>query len=418
MHVEDRRVRAEVAVAEQLRVEPVLEDARDQRPVHIEDRLPVDHRGEAQDLVEGHATVRRDGEPAADRLLEAVEHVADELVGGGVRQDVVGRRPQEALERGALRQDLLQPRVVREKLRCRVLGQLVEVLRVHRELIDCLELRGDLLEPKPRPQADLDGMDLVRRQQRCHQVVRRHRPSQDERPGLERAGQPALRGDEDEGPAVLQEALGLEPVRDRRGGLAAGDLERDLGGIGRGRGGQLRAEVLAHEVGDEGHAERRRVARRPAQDRVAHQRPEDGDERRQDDRREDHGEDQELQEAGDAAATTLRLPGKDVGAARGARRASRAVRLGIVARLPVFVGCPPVGGVGLRLVAGASAGADRHSAFSVRGSRASARASSSSWRMIAAASRSTRDRQASRCARVGGPPERPRFIGPTRSSAR
>ena len=37
--------------------------------------------------------------------------------------------------------------------------------------------------------------------------------------------------------------------------------------------------------------------------------------------------------------------------------------------------------------------------------------------MIAAASRSTRARYASRCWRVGGPPERPRGIGPMRVSA-
>ena len=46
------------------------------------------------------------------------------------------------------------------------------------------------------------------------------------------------------------------------------------------------------------------------------------------------------------------------------------------------------------------------------------RASSSSWRMIAAASRSTRSRWARRWVEVGGPPERPRDIGPSRSSAR
>ncbi len=50
--------------------------------------------------------------------------------------------------------------------------------------------------------------------------------------------------------------------------------------------------------------------------------------------------------------------------------------------------------------------------------RASARrASSSSWRMTAAASRSMRARKALRCAREGAPPERPRGMRPSRRSA-
>ncbi len=48
---------------------------------------------------------------------------------------------------------------------------------------------------------------------------------------------------------------------------------------------------------------------------------------------------------------------------------------------------------------------------------ASRRASSSSWRMMLAASRSIRARCASRCVRDGGPPDRPRGIRPSRRSA-
>ncbi len=88
----------------------------------------------------------------------------------------------------------------------------------------------------------------------------------------------------------------------------------------------------------------------------------------------------------------------------------------------VGVGVIRMGGRGAAIPR-ASAGADRHGWVSWGSwalgvdERRPALVSSSSCRMMAAASRSTRARYASRCVFDGGPPDRPRFIGPSRVSA-
>ena len=249
--VEDRRVRLEQADRPLLRIEPVLVDAGDERLLLRQLGLTLDDRGEGQDLVEVHAAVLRHRHPlGADVGGELVEHQPHELVGRRVRQDAIGRRPQEPLERCALRrvvEDRLEPRVVGEESRRRVLDDVVELRRVHLQR-QRLELGGDLLEAQARPQADVDVLDRRRREQRVDQLIRRHVLAQHERALLERAGQLVDRGDEHERPAVTEQALVLEPCRDAQRRVARLDQELDLGGIGRGRGRQGGTQVLADDV--------------------------------------------------------------------------------------------------------------------------------------------------------------------------
>ncbi len=111
---------------------------------------------------------------------------------------------------------------------------------------------------------------------------------------------------------------------------------------------------------------------------------------------EDAGEDEELEDAAEAEPTAAAI----------------AVPASLVnRRVAPPVGRAPRGHLRLSRPAAASYG---HPVTRL----ASRRASSSSWRMIAAASRSTRSRYLSRWVRDGGPPERPRGIGPRRDSAR
>ena len=289
-----------------LAVEPVLVDAGDQRLLLLEDRLLLDERGERQDLVEAHVPLGRDRHPVADGILEPVEHEPDELVGGGVGQDAVRGRPEVALERRALGQ--LEPRVVGEELRRRMLGQLVEVGRVHRQAVDRLELGRDLLEPQARPQRDVDVRVRGRVQQRRDELVRGHRLAEDEVAGLQLVGEAALDGDQDERPSIREEPLVLEAGRDRGGRLAGADLERNLLGVVRRGHGELVAEVVADHVGDERDAERTRVVGRPSDDRALDDRAEHGDEGDQHDRGQDEGEGEEPDDAARAAARAAPAP--------------------------------------------------------------------------------------------------------------
>ena len=71
------------------------------------------------------------------------------------------------------------------------------------------------------------------------------------------------------------------------------------------------AEVLFHEIGDERHAEGCGVVGRPAQDGVPDERPEDRDEREEDEGGEDQREEQELHDPRDAAAAG-RCPSRSI----------------------------------------------------------------------------------------------------------
>ena len=148
-----------------------------------------------------------------------------------------------------------------------MLGQLVEVGRVHRQALDRLELGRDLLQPEPGSQGDVDIRVHGWVEERGHELVRRHRPAEDEVAGLELVGQALLDRDQDERPAVGEEALLLQPLGDSCGGLARPDLERDLLAVGRRGSRQLVPEIRADRVGHEIDAERSRVVGRPAHDR-------------------------------------------------------------------------------------------------------------------------------------------------------
>ncbi|HET8785224.1 MAG TPA: hypothetical protein VFM38_06280, partial [Candidatus Limnocylindrales bacterium] len=216
----------------------------------------------------------------ADRGVEPVEHLADQLLGRGVRQETVAARPQEPFERGVLRgirQDLLEPRVVVEQGVGRLLGQFVELARVHLEPVERLELGRDLLEAKTRPQVELDVRVRRGREQRRHHLVRCHVLAQDEGALLELACQLALAGDEHEGARIADQPFVPEPGGDRGSGVALLHDEFDLGRI-RGDGlRQRRAEILADDVGDEREPERRRTVLGPREDRVVDDRPERGE---------------------------------------------------------------------------------------------------------------------------------------------
>ena len=381
-------------VAEQLRVQAVLEDTGDQRPIDVEDGLAVDHRGEAEDLVERHPAGRRDVHPIADRLVKVVEHVAHQLLGRGIGQDAVRGGPQEALERRALREDRRQPRIVSKQLGRRVLGEVVELGWVHREPVDDLELGSDLLEPEAGPERDLDVMDLLGLEEGIDDLLRGHGLPEDEVSGRQLLGEPLIAGEEDERAAIGQESLLLEPGGDVRCRFARADDECDLGHVGRGGLGELVAEVLLHEVLHERHPERSRIVGGPAHHGVPDQRAEGRHEEDDHDPAEDQGEDQELQDAGDAPTPAV-VPAvvSAVAAApppAATTAAPAALAIGQVLRLPGIVVRARVGGTGLGALACAPPGADRHGRASESGVGGRARASSSSWRMIAAASRSTR----------------------------
>ena len=158
---------------------------------------------------------------------------------------------------------------------------------------------------RPVRSADLHVLDLVRGQERGHELVGRHRAAEDEAPRLELAGELALGRDEDERAAIEKEALLLEPCGDRRGGFASLDGEGHLVRVRRGRGRELRAEVLFHEVGDERHPERGGVVGRPTEDGVPDDGAEDRDQGHEHEARQDEGEQEELQDARHAPATTV-----------------------------------------------------------------------------------------------------------------
>ena len=268
--------------------------------------------------------------------------------------------------------------------RCR---EVVELLHVHLQG-QCLQLGGDLLEPEAGSQAQIHVRDGRRIEERRDQVVRRQVPAQQERPLLELVGELALDRVVDECAVVADEAVPLEARRDRARRVAVLDDELDLRRITRCRLRQGCAQVLADDVLHERHRERRGVVRRPAQDRPVDDGPQGRQRHHQDERGQNDREHEELDDPADAAA----------------------------ARTAVVATAPPgrldhrgqdVGGIGVGIVwvrvrgtiiPWASAGADRHARFSVwlagrgRDERIPARVSSSSWRMMAAASRSTRAR--------------------------
>ena len=202
-------------------------------------------------------------------------------------------------------------------------------------------------------------------------------------------------------------------------GVALLDEELDLLRVVGHRVGQGGAKVLAHEVGDERQVERGRAVGGPGQDRAVDERPQRG-----------QGDDAARAPARTSAKsrnlTTPPMPlppGHRAAAvaavavpARRARRPrarSRSRRRRTRYRRPWgwrrSRGRPPE-----RIVMCGISGGRR-----LRGGTDGAvcRVSRASCRMTAAASRSTRARYSSRWCREGGPPERPRFIGPSRLSA-
>ncbi len=323
--------------------------------------------------------------------MEPVEHQPDELLPGRVRQDAVVRRPEVALQRCSLRE--VQPGVIREKLRARLLGQVIEVLDVHRQAIDRLELGGHLFETEPGPQVDVHLGHRGRVEEGGDQLVWGHGAAQDEFAGLETAGQVTFDRDEDEGTPILEETLVLELLGDRRRALAGADDESDLVCVVRGGLRQPLAEILADEIRNERHRQRARRVGRPVDHRAADDRPQDREEDRQHDRGQDQREQQEPERAADPAAASPAAPGAIADRAVAVARGSAVVGLPrLVARLLGERVCLPC-------VARSSAGADGHRVVSMPSSvrepgseSVAARASSSSWRMIAAASRSTRAR--------------------------
>ena len=390
MDVEDRRVGLEQAGRPLLGVEPVAVDPRDERLLLVQLGFLLDDRGHGDDLVEVQPAILGDRHPVrSDIRRELVEHQPDELLRRRVREDPIGRRPEEALERGALRRVLersRQPGIVGEQLGRRRLRDLVELGRVHLERGQRLELGRHLLEAKAGPQGDVDERDGRRLEQGDDQLVGGHVLAQDEGAGLERAGQAVCRGDEDERAVIREQPLALEAHRDGLGRVARFDQELDLRGIRRRRRGQGRAQVLAHDVRHERQLEHRRVVVRHGHHGRADRGSQGGQGDRQDDRGEDQREDQELEEA-DQPATPA--PAAALARDRLRELGDRVGRVGVwIVR----------GGRGRAAVPGASAGADRHRWFSWgsggRGmdERRPARVSSSSWRMMAAASRSTRAR--------------------------
>ena len=391
---DDRRVGVEDPVLDPGQaVDPVLVDARDLRSLIVEDGLALDDRGEGQHLVEGQATLRGDIEPVGpDGRVELVEHQADELLGRRIREHLVARRPEEPLERRVRRharvgQDLLQPRVVVDEVLRRRGREVVELLDVHLQG-QRLELGRDLLEPEARPQAEIHVRDGRRIEECRDQVVRRQVPAQQERPLLELVGELALDRVVDECAFVADEAVTLEARRDRARRVAVLDDELDLRRVARGRLRQGCAQVLADEVLHERHREGRGVVRRPAQDRPVDDGPQGRQGHDQDERGQDDREHEELEDPADAAAR----PAAVVAAATSGRLDHRRQDVG---RVGVGVVWVRVRGT---IIPWASAGADRHARFSVwlpgrgRDERIPARVSSSSWRMMAAASRSTRAR--------------------------
>ena len=181
----------------------------------------------------------------------------------------------------------------------------------------------------------------------------------------------------------------FEARRDRARRVALLDDEFDLRRVARGRVGQRRTEVLADDVAHERHREGGGVVGGPAQDRAVDERA-----------------------AGRSARRAGRRPPRTIANTRNLTipttplpdppRPLRPPPTGGLDHRRQDVGRVGVGVVGMRLrgavIPWASAGADRHAWFSVwslgrgRDERIPARVSSSSCRMMAAASRSTRAR--------------------------
>ncbi len=302
-----------------------------------------------------------------------------------------GQRKPSSVHPGMVLEHRLEPRVVVDQGLRRLGDLVVEVLRVHLEG-QRLELRGDLLETQARPQRDLDERVLGRVEERGHEVVGDHVLAQQERAGLQLRFDAAVAREQDERARVAEEALALQAGRDRGRGVALLHDELDLGRVARGRLGHRRADVLAHDVVDERQLERRGVVGRPAEDRAVDQRPEGRDGDDQHDPGEDQREEQEPDEPAHAVAAAVR--------AAVAPSATAAARRLVLRQVRGRVGIRVVGmGLWAATIPRASAGADRHVLLSgvstvARGmdERRPARVSSSSWRMIAAASRSTRAR--------------------------
>ena len=93
-----------------MRVQPVVDHRRDQFPLARHDRLSLDHRRDLQHVVRRQVLRARVGEVDVPEVrLERVELLADELAGGRLAVEVVGRRKEEALQREPLRSEAGDP---------------------------------------------------------------------------------------------------------------------------------------------------------------------------------------------------------------------------------------------------------------------------------------------------------------------
>ena len=163
------------------------------------------------------------------------------------------------------------------------------------------------------------------------------------------------------------------------------------------------ADVLADHVRDERDAQRRGVVLGPGHDDRPHERPRDGDHHEQDAGGQEREEQDEPEDPGEAAAAARRSARTCAGRRdRGRSGRSAGSRCGTRHRTESRGPRPPL------MLIGPPSALDGPTAR---------RASSSSWRMTLAASRSIRARNALRWVRDGGPPERPRGIRPSRRSA-
>ncbi len=261
--------------------------------------------------------------------------------------------------------------------------------------MDRLEQGGHLLQPDAFPECHVDCRQLdPRPDQRVRDFARGHVEAQDERASSQLGRQALFERGVLERSLALDVAALLEARRDVEDRVPRVDVERRLSRIGARRRHQDWTEILPHEIPDEPDPKHCvRVVPRPAHDRRPDERPERRQHRDENDDRQQPCEQEETHEARHAWRWLV--------------VASRALRhRGSAAT----VGRPPDGHCRLprgwfRLLgSGSAAVADRHRLPLMRGFDASGRAapitggspdrraSSSSCRMIAAASRSTRSR--------------------------
>ena len=432
--VDVRRVGLEQAVLDAGHpVDPVLVDAGDLRTLLVEHGLALDDRGEREHLVERQAALLGDGEPlGSNRSVERVEHHPDEVLGRrgvlGVGPEGVGRRVQEALERRALGPDLLveQPRVVAQE-GVRGLGdELVERLGIDVRPRERGELGRHLLQPESLAEGHVLGAmhdlvvdireavdDLARGQVHRQGVAAR----------LELRGELVEAGLEQEGPLAGDDPRLGQPRRQGGGRVAGLDRELDLGRAA------ARPAGSARRPGPRGRDPAtkpiRRAAGLPSAQGTTASRT--------------IGRANVVSATSTTTARTTRNSDEAEEPTEPAAAVAVAVVAALVARSPavapgalVAVGplAAPVRGRDGHVLARTAPAPDAHRCSfgspsatpepepgcDGRGGPAR-RASSSSWRMTLAASRSIRARNAFRWVRDGGPPDRPRGMRPRRRSA-